>query len=82
MPDRPAARRGQAGGAGNASAYDGVCPASTAPLAAEKDTENISTTNLTVADKWATWPSTPSRSSRPAAPAWWCPAADSCSTTK
>lgn len=37
---------------GNVSAYDGVCPASTAPLAAEKDTENISTTNLTVADKW------------------------------
>src|SRR6478735_4174010 len=36
----------------NVSAYDGVCPASTAPLAAEKDTENISTTNLTVADKW------------------------------
>src|SRR6476660_5780450 len=37
---------------GNVSAYDGVCPASTAPLADEKDTENVSTTNLTVADKW------------------------------
>lgn len=37
---------------GSVSAYDGVCPASTAPLADEKDTENISTTNLTVADKW------------------------------
>jgi gamma-glutamyltranspeptidase/glutathione hydrolase len=38
--------------AGDVSAYDGVCPASAAPLADEKDTENISTTNLTVADKW------------------------------
>ncbi|BAS18126.1 gamma-glutamyltranspeptidase [Arthrobacter sp. Hiyo8] len=32
--------------------YDGVCPASAAALADEKDTENISTTNMTVADKW------------------------------
>ncbi|HEY8702631.1 MAG TPA: gamma-glutamyltransferase [Arthrobacter sp.] len=38
--------------AGDVSAYDGVCPAAAAPLAAEKDTENVSTTNLTVADKW------------------------------
>ncbi|MBT2533838.1 gamma-glutamyltransferase [Arthrobacter sp. ISL-48] len=38
--------------AGDVSAYDGVCPASAAPLADEKDTEDISTTNLTVADKW------------------------------
>ena len=37
---------------GDVANYDGVCPASTAPAASEKDTENISTTNLTVADKW------------------------------
>ncbi|MET3811864.1 gamma-glutamyltransferase [Arthrobacter sp. UYEF3] len=37
---------------GNVDGYDGVCPSDAAPLAAEKDTENISTTNLTVADKW------------------------------
>lgn len=37
---------------GDVSNYDGACPASTAPAASEKDTENISTTNLTVADKW------------------------------
>lgn len=37
---------------GDVSAYDGVCPASAAARAAEKDTENISTTNMTVADKW------------------------------
>jgi gamma-glutamyltranspeptidase/glutathione hydrolase len=37
---------------GDVTAYDGACPASVAPLAQEKDTENISTTNLTVADKW------------------------------
>ncbi len=37
---------------GNVSSYDGVCPAAAAALADEKDTENISTTNLTVADKW------------------------------
>jgi gamma-glutamyltranspeptidase/glutathione hydrolase len=37
---------------GDVSNYDGVCPASAAALADEKDTENISTTNLTVADKW------------------------------
>ncbi|NKX56389.1 gamma-glutamyltransferase [Arthrobacter mobilis] len=37
---------------GEVSSYDGVCPAAAAPLADEKDTENISTTNLTVADKW------------------------------
>ena len=34
------------------SAYDGVCPAAAAAPADEKDTENISTTNMTVADKW------------------------------
>ena len=34
------------------AAYDGVCPAAAAAPADEKDTENISTTNLTVADKW------------------------------
>lgn len=37
---------------GDVSNYDGVCPAATAAPADEKDTENISTTNLTVADKW------------------------------
>ncbi len=37
---------------GDVSTYDGVCPAAAAALADEKDTENISTTNLTVADKW------------------------------
>ncbi|MFJ5695901.1 gamma-glutamyltransferase [Arthrobacter sp. NPDC093125] len=37
---------------GNVANYDGVCPAAAASIADEKDTENISTTNLTVADKW------------------------------
>ncbi|MEE2529014.1 gamma-glutamyltransferase [Pseudarthrobacter sp. J75] len=37
---------------GDITTYDGVCPAGVAPLADEADTENISTTNLTVADKW------------------------------
>lgn len=37
---------------GNVSAYDGACPSAAAAPAAEKDTENISTTNMTVADKW------------------------------
>ncbi|MFD1213565.1 gamma-glutamyltransferase [Arthrobacter sp. GCM10027362] len=37
---------------GEVSSYDGVCPAAAAPPADEKDTENVSTTNLTVADKW------------------------------
>lgn len=37
---------------GDVSSYDGVCPATAAPAVDEKDTENISTTNLTVADKW------------------------------
>ncbi|WP_024818109.1 gamma-glutamyltransferase [Arthrobacter sp. 31Y] len=37
---------------GNIEKYDGACPAAVAPLANETDTENISTTNLTVADKW------------------------------
>ena len=38
--------------AGDASAYDGVCPTTAARGTVEDDTENISTTNLTVADKW------------------------------
>ncbi|HEU4668429.1 MAG TPA: gamma-glutamyltransferase [Arthrobacter sp.] len=38
--------------AGDVTAYDGVCPVKPAALADEKDTENISTTNLTVSDKW------------------------------
>ena len=37
---------------GDVSAYDGACPAAAVAPAHEKDTENISTTNLTVADKW------------------------------
>ncbi|MCG2623703.1 gamma-glutamyltransferase [Arthrobacter sp. I2-34] len=37
---------------GDVSAYDGVCPAAAAAPSGEKDTENVSTTNLTVADKW------------------------------
>ncbi|MGK3956138.1 gamma-glutamyltransferase family protein [Arthrobacter sp. R4] len=38
--------------AGNVTSYDGVCPVPPAAAADETDTENISTTNLTVADKW------------------------------
>ena len=37
---------------GDVSTYDGVCPAAAVAPADEKDTENISTTNMTVADKW------------------------------
>lgn len=37
---------------GDISSYDGACPAAAAAPADEKDTENISTTNLTVADRW------------------------------
>ena len=37
---------------GDVSSYDGVCPAPAVAPEDEKDTENISTTNLTVADKW------------------------------
>lgn len=37
---------------GNITAFDGACPVAAAPLAKDSDTENISTTNLTVADKW------------------------------
>lgn len=37
---------------GDVTNYDGACPAAAAAPASEKDTENISTTNLTVADKW------------------------------
>ncbi|MGN8027405.1 gamma-glutamyltransferase [Microbacterium sp. 22242] len=37
---------------GDVTAYDGVCPGATAPAASERDTENISTTNLTVSDRW------------------------------
>lgn len=37
---------------GNVESYDGACPAAPAALADETDTENISTTNLTVSDKW------------------------------
>jgi gamma-glutamyltranspeptidase / glutathione hydrolase len=37
---------------GDVTDYDGACPAAAAAAAEERDTENISTTNLTVADKW------------------------------
>ncbi|MBT2515402.1 gamma-glutamyltransferase [Arthrobacter sp. ISL-30] len=37
---------------GNVTSYDGACPTAPAALADETDTENISTTNLTVSDKW------------------------------
>lgn len=37
---------------GNATSYTGVCPMVPAAAAEEQDTENISTTNLTVSDKW------------------------------
>jgi gamma-glutamyltranspeptidase/glutathione hydrolase len=37
---------------GDVAKYDGACPAAAAAPALERDTENISTTNLTVADKW------------------------------
>jgi gamma-glutamyltranspeptidase/glutathione hydrolase len=37
---------------GDVANYDGVCPAPAAAPTSEKDTENISTTNMTVADKW------------------------------
>ncbi|MFF1881998.1 gamma-glutamyltransferase [Pseudarthrobacter sp. NPDC058196] len=37
---------------GDVTSYDGTCPAGPAAAAKEKDTENISTTNMTVSDKW------------------------------
>jgi gamma-glutamyltranspeptidase/glutathione hydrolase len=38
--------------AGDVALYDGACPVAPAAATDEADTENISTTNLTVADKW------------------------------
>lgn len=38
--------------AGDVKSYDGTCPVDPAALPDEKDTENISTTNMTVSDKW------------------------------
>ena len=38
--------------AGSVTAYDGVCPAPAGSPADAEDTENVSTTNLTVADRW------------------------------
>ncbi len=38
--------------AGDVTAYDGECGATAAPGATAEDTENLSTTHLTVADKW------------------------------
>lgn len=37
---------------GDVTSYDGACPVKPAAAADEKDTENISTTNMTVSDKW------------------------------
>ncbi|MDQ4502569.1 gamma-glutamyltransferase [Sinomonas sp. ASV322] len=37
---------------GDVETIDGACPAAAAASAGDADTENISTTNLTVADKW------------------------------
>ena len=48
-PNHAAAKPVQPGDVAN---YDGTCPAAPAALADEKDTENISTTNMTVSDKW------------------------------
>lgn len=63
---------------GNVEGYDGACPSAVAPPADEKDTENISTTNLTVADRWGNVAEYTLTTSRPAVPAWWFPAAGSC----
>ncbi len=38
--------------AGDVTSYDGVCGAATAKGDTDADTENVSTTNLTVADQW------------------------------
>jgi gamma-glutamyltranspeptidase/glutathione hydrolase len=38
--------------AGDVTSYDGICGTTTKQGEVEEDTENISTTNLTVADKW------------------------------
>src|SRR5690606_29120226 len=38
--------------AGDVTAYDGVCSPAKAAGVTDADTENISTTNLTVADRW------------------------------
>ncbi len=38
--------------AGDARHYDGTCDDATGPYSRQEDTENISTTNLTVADRW------------------------------
>ncbi len=38
--------------AGDARRYDGTCDGATGPYSRQADTENISTTNLTVADRW------------------------------
>ena len=37
---------------GDVATFDGVCPAAAAAPSLARDTENISTTNMTVADKW------------------------------
>ena len=53
LPDRPAARGSEAGRAGERVLVRRRVPGRRRRrLADEKDTENISTTNLTVADKW------------------------------
>jgi gamma-glutamyltranspeptidase/glutathione hydrolase len=37
---------------GDVTNFDGVCPMAAAAPAKEKDTENVSTTNMTVSDRW------------------------------
>jgi gamma-glutamyltranspeptidase / glutathione hydrolase len=48
----PAAAAGKPVAAGDVSDYDGACPVTPAAAARETDTENLSTTNMTVADRW------------------------------
>ncbi len=48
----PAAAMPKPTAAGNVRSYDGKCATTTSRSSADPDTENISTTNMTVADKW------------------------------
>ena len=48
----PAAAAKKPVAAGSVTSYDGVCPAAAGAPTRHDDTENVSTTNLTVADRW------------------------------
>ncbi len=48
----PTAAMAKPTAAGNVRSYDGTCTPTTSKASTDADTENISTTNLTVADKW------------------------------